>query len=68
MTTGTYNFVSVMVTFVSVGALISGTGGLTLRSASFVAVSVITQSLDHVKIRFTSQWHIQHSPKITQMF
>ena len=40
-----------MASFTSVGALVSDTGGLALGLASFVTVSVITWSLDHVKIR-----------------
>ena len=55
MTTGTYNFMSVISNSAPVGALISGTGGLALVSASCVLSSVTTQFLDHVKIRFNSQ-------------
>ena len=53
MTVGTYNFVSIMASFACIGALISGR--LPWAPAAGVAVSVITYSSDHVKIRFTSQ-------------
>ena len=54
VTTGTYSFASVTTDVAPVGALVSGIGGLTLGLASCIVSSVITQFLDHVKIRFTS--------------
>ena len=55
MTTGTYNFMSIILNVTPVGTLISGTGGLALGSASYVVLSVITQFLDHFKAKDTSK-------------
>ena len=51
VTTGTYNFVSVILNAAFVGAFIAGL----FPCASLVVISIKTQFLDHVKIRFTSQ-------------
>ena len=51
VTTGTYNFVSVILNASFVGAFIAGL----FPYASLVVISIKTQFLDHVKIRFTSQ-------------
>ena len=55
MTTGTYNFVSVIFNVAFVGLLTAASAGLTSGSASLVALLVITQIPDQVKIRFISQ-------------
>ena len=55
MTTGTYNLVSFILNVAPVGGLISDKGESTLGSTSCAGVSVITQFLDHLKIRFTWQ-------------
>ena len=55
MTTGTYNFVSVILNVALVGLLISAPAGLASRSASLVVLFAITQFPDQVKIRFISQ-------------
>ena len=55
MTTGTYNFVSVILYFAAVGLLTAATAGSASWSASFVALLVITQFSDQVQIRFISQ-------------
>ena len=54
-TTSTYSFVSAILNVAPAEALISGTGGLALGSASHVASSVVTQFLDQVKVKDTSQ-------------
>ena len=46
---------SVILNVAPVGALISSTGGLAFWSASCVISSVITQLLDQVKVKNTSQ-------------
>ena len=51
VTTGTYNFVSVILNFASGGAAIAGSSPY----ASFVVISAKTQFLDQVKINSTSQ-------------
>ena len=51
VTTGTYNFVSVILNFVPVGLLVSATVGSASGSASLVALLVITQFSKQVKIR-----------------
>ena len=57
VTTGTYNFVSVILNFASVWLLILGTAGFPPwpGTASLVALLVKTQLLDHVKIRSVPQ-------------
>ena len=55
MTIGASNFESVISNVAPAGALILGTGRLTLGPASRVASSVITQVLDKVKVKDTSQ-------------
>ena len=55
MTTGAYYFVSVILNVTPVVALISDTGGLALGLASCVVSSIITQFLDPIKIKNTSQ-------------
>ena len=55
MTTGTHNCVSFILNVVSVGLLISATAGLASGSVSLVALLVITQLSDQVKIRFILQ-------------
>ena len=55
MTTGTYNFVSVILNVASIGLLTAATAGFALASASLVALLVITHFSDQVKTRFISQ-------------
>ena len=55
MTTGTYNFVSFILNVTFVGLLTAATAGSASGSASLVALLVITQFSDQVKIRFISQ-------------
>ena len=55
VTTNTYNYVSVILDVLSVGLLIPATAGSASGPASFVACLVITDFLDHVKIKNTSQ-------------
>ena len=50
MTTGTYNFLSVIANVAFFGALVSATGGLAAALAAYVIKSVRTQLLDHAKI------------------
>ena len=49
VTTGRYNFASVIANIAPIGALMSGTGGSALGSVSYVVSSVITQFLDHLR-------------------
>ena len=51
MTTGTYSFVSFILNVGFVGLLAAATTGSESRSVSVVALLVIAQFLDHVKIR-----------------
>ena len=57
VTTGTYNFVSVILNVAPIGLLILDIAGFPLwaRTASLVALLVNTHLSDHVKIRFVSQ-------------
>ena len=55
MTAGTYNFVSFILSVAFVGLLTAATVGLAPGSASLVALLVITQFSEQVKIRFISQ-------------
>ena len=55
MTTGTYNFVSFILNVAFVGLLTAATARSASGSASLVALLVITQFSDQVKIRFISQ-------------
>ena len=55
MTTGTCNFTSSISNIARYEALISGTGGSALGLASCVVLSVISQFLDQVQFRDTSQ-------------
>ena len=55
MTTGTYNFVSVIWNFAFVGLLTGATAGSTSGFASLVALFVITQFSNQVKIIFIQQ-------------
>ena len=55
MTNGTYNFVSFILNIAPVGLLILATAGFASGSASLVALLVITQFSDQVKIKFISQ-------------
>ena len=55
MTTGTCNFTSSISNIARYKALISGTGGSALGLASCVVLSVISQFLDQVQFRDTSQ-------------
>ena len=54
-TTGTYNFVSAISNVAFVGLLTATTSGLASGSASLVALLVITQFSNQVKIKDTSQ-------------
>ena len=55
MATGTYNFVSFILNVTFVGLLTAATAGSASGSASLVALLVITQFSDQVKIRFILQ-------------
>ena len=55
VTTGTHNFVSFILKVAFVGLLISSTAGSASGSASLVALIVITQLSDQVKVKDTSQ-------------
>ena len=55
VTTGTYNFVPFVSNSAFVGLLTVVTAGSASESASLVALLVITQFSDQVKIRFISQ-------------
>ena len=55
MNIGTYNFVSFNLNVAFVGLLTAATAGSASGSASLVALLVIAQFSDQVKIRFTSQ-------------
>ena len=55
MTTGRYNFVSIILNVAFVGLLISTTEGSASGLAFLVALLVITKFSDQVKIRFISQ-------------
>ena len=55
VTTNTYNYVPVILDVLSVGLLIPATARSASGPASFVACLVITDFLDHVKIKNTSQ-------------
>ena len=55
MTTGTSNFVSVILNVAIFGLVTAATAGSASRSASLVALLAITQLSDQVKIRFISQ-------------
>ena len=55
MTTGRYNFVSIILNVAFVGLLISTTEGSASGLASLVSLLVITKFSDQVKIRFISQ-------------
>ena len=55
MTTGAYNFVSFTLNVAFVELLTAVTAGSAPGSASLVALLVITQFSDQVKIRFISQ-------------
>ena len=55
VTTATYYFVSSILNVAFVGLLIAATAGLALGLASFVALLVVTEFSDQVKIRFISQ-------------
>ena len=55
VTTGTYNFVSVIWNVAFVGLSIAATVGSASGSVSLVALLVNTQFSDYVKIRFISQ-------------
>ena len=55
VTTTTYYFVSSILNVAFVGLLIAATAGLALGLASFVALLVVTEFSDQVKIRFISQ-------------
>ena len=55
MTTATYNFASLILNVAFVGLLTAATAGSVSRSASLVALLVITQFSDQLKIRFISQ-------------
>ena len=55
MTTGAYNFVSFTLNVAFVRLLTAVTAGSAPGSASLVALLVITQFSDQVKIRFISQ-------------
>ena len=55
VTTGIYNFVSVIFNVAFVGLSIGATAGFPSGSASLVALLVNTQFSDHDKIRFISQ-------------
>ena len=54
VTTGTYNFVSVILNVVFVGLLTGASAGFASGSASLVDFFVYTHFSDHVKIRFIS--------------
>ena len=56
VTAGTYNFVSVILSVAFVGLLTVTTAGSASGLASLVALLVITQFSDRVKIRFISQF------------
>ena len=61
VTTGTYNFVSVIVNAAFAGALISCLAGLSPRAATtaFVIISLKTQFSDHVKTYLAiNQWNV----------
>ena len=55
VTTGTYYLVSLILNVAFDGLLIAATAGLALGLASFVALLVVTEFSDQVKIRFISQ-------------
>ena len=55
VTTGTYNVVSFILNVTFVGLLTAATAASVSGSASLVALLVITQFCDQVKIRFISQ-------------
>ena len=55
MTTGRYNFVSIILNVAFVGLLISTTEGSASGLASLVSLLVITKFSGQVKIRFISQ-------------
>ena len=55
MTTATYNFASLILNVAFVGLLTAATAGSVSRYASLVALLVITQFSDQLKIRFISQ-------------
>ena len=55
VTTGTYNFVSVILNVVFVGLLTAATAGSVSGSTSLFVLLVVTQFSDQVKIRFVSQ-------------
>ena len=55
ITTGTYKFVSFILKVAPIGATIATTGGSALGLAAVFVKSVKTQSLDHVKVKDTSQ-------------
>ena len=54
VTTGTYNFVSVILNVAPIGALTLGTGESVLGSTSCVVSSVIIKFLDQAKVKCTS--------------
>ena len=55
ITTGTYNFVSIILNVAFVGLSVAATAGFAWGSTSLVALLVNTQFSDHVKARFISQ-------------
>ena len=57
VTTGTYNFVSVIINVAFVGEAIAGISGVfpCAGTAAYVIISVKTQFLDQVKVKDTSQ-------------
>ena len=55
MTAATYNFASLILNVAFVGLLTAATAGFVPRSASLVALLVITKFSDQLKIRFISQ-------------
>ena len=55
MTAATYNFASLILNVAFVGLLTAATAGSVSRSASLVALLVITKFSDQLKIRFISQ-------------
>ena len=55
MTTGTYNFMSVILDAAFLGVSTATTAGSVSGSASLITQLVITQFSDQVKVRFISQ-------------
>ena len=55
MTTGTYNFVSIILNTASVGLLTAAITGSASVLSSFAALLIITKFSDQVKTRFISE-------------